>query len=249
VTKVIRSSRDLLLLQMGDGSLLAVSCDAAGGIGAKPHDKVKTNPRIVGRFTARVALMELLAVGADPTSIVATLPIEPEPTGAQVLKGITDEVRYAGLGRLPTICSSEKNVRVSQTGVGVTVLGLLHRSKLKIGKCKPRDEIVAIGEPRVREEVLEGQRRGLIADTREMLKLEPVHEIIPVGSKGIMHEAEILAKDSQLSLSPTKSQVDLEKSAGPSCVLLCAIANGASNKLKRITKSKPVNTVAILYSK
>jgi hypothetical protein len=232
--------------------LLAVSCDAAGGIGAKPHDKVKVNPRIVGRFTARVALMELLAVGADPISIVATLPTEPEPTGAQLLKGIMDEVRYASLGHLPTICSSEKNVRVNQTGVGVTVLGSLHRSRLMIGKCKPGDELVAIGEPRVREEVLEGQRRGLIADTRDVCKIRNlacVHEIIPVGSKGIMHEAEILAKDSQLSLNPTKSQLDLKKSAGPSCVLLCAVANETSNKLKRITKSKPVNRVAILKSK
>ena len=144
--RAIRTNRDLLILRIDRGRLLVVSCDAAGGIGSKPHDKVKASPRIVGRMTARVALMELLAVGADPISIAGTLAVEPEPTGNQVLRGIADEIRTAGLHGLPIICSSEKNVKVSQTGVGVTAFGSLANSRLKIGRCRPGDELVAVGE-------------------------------------------------------------------------------------------------------
>src|SRR5271157_3628955 len=108
----IPTSRDLLILRVDLKRLLVVSCDAAGGIGSKPHDKVKASPRIVGRMTARVALMEILATGADPISITGTFAVEPEPTGNQVLRGIEDEIRYAGIGDLPIVCSSEKNVRV-----------------------------------------------------------------------------------------------------------------------------------------
>jgi hypothetical protein len=203
-------------------------------------------------MTARVALMELLAVGADPISIAGTLAVEPEPTGNQILRGIEDEVRYAGFGGLPTICSSEKNVTVHQTGVGVTALGSLASSRLMIGRCRDKDELVAIGEPRVRDEVLEGERRRLIADTKDVCKLRKfsfVHEIIPVGSKGILHEARILAKDSKLSLSQANSRVDLKKSAGPSTVLLCAIPNGRLNDLKRVVGGKPTSTIGYFHSR
>ena len=250
--RTIRTNRDLLLLQISLGRLLVVSCDAAGGIGSKPHDKVKVNPRVVGRMTARVALMELLAVGADPISIAGTLAVEPEPTGNQVLKGIVDETRYAGLGGLRIICSSEKNVRVTQTGVGVTALGSLASSRLMIGRCRPGDELIAIGEPRVKDEVLEGERHRLIADTKDVCKLRKfsfVHEIIPVGSKGILHEARILAKESKLSLTIANSHIDLKKSAGPSTVLLCAIPNGRLNHVRRIVSGKPTCTIAYFHSR
>jgi hypothetical protein len=246
----VRTSRDLLLLQIGNGRLLVVSCDAAGGIGSKRHDRVKVDARVVGRFTARVALMELLAISADPVSIAATLATEPEPSGNQVLKGIVDELRYAGFSHVPIICSTEKNVSVSQTGVGVTALGSLPSSRLKIGKCKPGDELVAIGEPSVRDEVLEGERLGLIADTRDVCKLRSlsyVHEMIPVGSRGISREARLLAKDSDVSLRINNSELDLKKSAGPSSVLLCAIASGLSHKLKRVSIYKPATTIGYFY--
>ncbi|HUK50425.1 MAG TPA: hypothetical protein VLV18_05270 [Terriglobales bacterium] len=246
---IIHTGRDLLLLPIGGSRLFAMSCDAAGGIGAKLRDRVKTSPRVVGRFTARVAMMEVLAIGADPVSVAATLSVEPKPSGNQILKGIKDEIREARTGKLPILCSSEKNVTVSQTGIGVTVLGVLRRSQVMIGKCKPGDELVAIGEPRVRKEVLEGARRGIIADTGDVCKLRNldfVHELIPVGSKGILHEATTLANDSELVLRLANSNIDLRKSAGPSCVLLCAIANGTFDQLKRVMKRKPLNKIGFL---
>jgi selenophosphate synthetase-related protein len=196
--------------------------------------------------------MELLATGADPISITGTFAVEPEPTGNQILRGIVNEVRYAGIGYLPILCSSEKNVRVSQTSVGVTVLGSLTSSRLMIGRCRPGDELVAIGEPRVRDEVLVGARRRLIADTKDVCRLRKlsfVHEIIPVGSKGILHEARILAKESKLSLTLASSHIDLEKSAGPSTVLLCAIPSGCLDHVKRIVSGKPTSTIGHFHSR
>lgn len=250
--RMVRTSRDLLLLRIGGDRLLVVSCDSAGGIGSKPYDKVRASPRVVGRMTARVALMELLAVGADPISIAATLAVEPKPTGNQILRGIVDEVRHAGCGRLPMVCSSEKNVSVSQTGVGVTVLGSLASSRLMIGRCRPGDELVAIGEPRVKDEILEGERHRLIADTKDVRKLRKislVREMIPVGSKGIFHEAGILAKDSKLSISHGTSLVDLGKSAGPSTVLLCVVPMGHLDDLKRVVRGKPTATIGYFRSR
>lgn len=154
--RLIRTCRDVLLLRVSRDRLLAVSCDAAGGIGSKPHDKVRAHPRLLGKMTARVALMELLAVGAAPVALAGTLSVEPEPTGNEVMKGMLAEVRYAQLRNVQILSSSEKNVKVSQTGIGVTAIGFISTSNLKTGRCTPGDEIVAVGEPYVGQEVLRG---------------------------------------------------------------------------------------------
>ena len=145
--------------------------------------------------------MELLAIGADPTAIVGTLSVEPEPTGNQIIKGMLDEVRYARLRNVQILSSSEKNVKVSQTGIGVTAMGFVSTSRLKVGRCRPGDEVVAVGEPHVGHEVLRAAASRKIADSLDISKVRDkpfVHEIIPVGSRGILKEARTMAKDSNL---------------------------------------------------
>ena len=72
-----------------------------------------------------------------------------------------------------------------------------------------------------RYEVLRGERAKSIAGMRDvnaLLELHFVHEIIPVGSKGILKEATI----------------DMSKSAGPATVVLCAIAPSRWPELQEI---------------
>lgn len=247
--KSIRTRRDLLLLRVSRDRLLTVSCDAAGGIGSKPHDKVRAHPRLLGKMTARVALMELLAIGASPIAITGTLSVEPKPTGDQVVKGMLAEVRYARLRNVQILASSEKNVKVGQTGIGVTAIGFVSTSNLKMGLCRSGDEVVAVGEPHVGQEVLRGEASRKIADTLDIIKIREksfVHEIIPVGSRGILKEARTLAKDSDLSIRLLKSQrVDLKKSAGPATVLVCALRAGSFRKVEALLH-KPTRVIGYL---
>jgi hypothetical protein len=249
----VNTNRDPVLLRINKEQLLAVSCDAAGGIGSKPQDVVRAHPRIVGRMTTRVALMELLAIGADPVILVGTLCVEPKPTARQVIKGMLDEVRYAGLSNMRFLCSTEKNIVVGQTGIGVTGIGLVSPSKLKIGRCKPGDVIVAIGEPHVGKEVLAGEKNRKLADTRDVCQIRKkpfVHEIIPVGSQGIFYEARTLAKDSKLTLRLNDSQeINLRKSAGPATVLLCAFAKESSRQMEDAVVDKPISMIGQLFHK
>ena len=238
VPRAVRTSRDVLLLNVSRDRLLAVSCDAAGGIGSKLHDNVRANPRLLGKMTARVALMELLAIGANPIALTGTLSVEPEPTGNQVIKGMLAEMRYARLRNLQVLCSSEKNVKVSQTGIGVTAIGFVSTFNLKTGRCIPGDEVVAVGEPHVGQEVLRGEQSRKIADTLDIVKVRDksfVHELIPVGSRGILEEARTMAKDSNLSIRLLGPQrVDLKKSAGPATVLLFALREGSFRKVEAL---------------
>jgi len=247
---VVKTARDVRLFRIDRERIVVVSCDSAGGIGPKRLDKVKVDSRMVGRFTARVALMEALSVGAYPICIVNTLTVEPEPAGAQIIKGIRAEVRYARLDRRIVITgSTEKNVLVSQTGVGVTVVGIVTPRSLRVGRSKPGDAVVAIGLPHVRDEVILAEKERRIADTRDalsLLDLHFIHDIIPVGSQGILHEAQTIAEDSDLrfTLGP-RVEVDVRKSAGPATVLLCTCSNSDLEQLTGLIE-KPMNLIGTL---
>jgi selenophosphate synthetase-related protein len=200
-------------------------------------------------MTARVALMELLAIGANPVALAGTLSVEPEPTGNQVIRGMLAEVRYARLRNVQVLFSSEKNVKVSQTGIGVTAIGFVSTSNLRTGRCRPGDEVVAVGEPHVGQEVPRGEASRKIADTLDVVKVREksfVHEIIPVGSRGILEEARTMANDSNLSIRLLGSQrVDLKKSAGPATVLLCALREGSFRKVEALL-DKPTSVIGQL---
>ena len=73
-----------------------------------------------------------------------------------------------------------------------------------------------------------------------------VHEIIPVGSTGILHEVETLAKGASLKFKiAEQNQVDIEKSAGPATVILATLKQEDLKKLKGKI-DKPFNVVAYL---
>ncbi len=56
--------RDLTLVTLDEGRVLVVACDSAGGIGPKELDSVKVPGYVLGRFTARVALIRCWPPGA-----------------------------------------------------------------------------------------------------------------------------------------------------------------------------------------
>lgn len=228
-----RRVRDLLILQVG-GPLLVIGCDSCGGVGPKERDVVRVPSYIVGRFTSRVALMEVMASGASPVCLVDTLCCEPDPAGAEVLRGIEDELAAAGLaGRVEVTGSSEKNIPVVQTGVGVTVIGVAAGGGLRLGTSERGDEVVCAGASKVGSEISLDDRE--IADIPALSRLmgaREAHEVVPAGSRGILHEARELAASSGLSFVAVEPPpVDLLKSAGPATCLVATVEPGASKRL------------------
>ena len=249
----ITTSRDVLLLRIDKTRSMAISCDAAGAIGSKLLDTIKADATLVGQLTARVALMELLAIGANPVAISGTFSAEPKPTGESVIRGIKQEIRLGHLSKLKIVCSSEKNFKVKQTGIGITAIGLVPNSMIKVGRCKHGDEIVAIGELSVGREVIQAEANRRIADTLDVVKLRKspwVHELIPVGSRGILYEAKVIAKDSGMSFEPSAPHpINLKKSAGPATVLLVAIRKGSFSGIRQILDRKRVRKVGTLQKR
>lgn len=215
--------RDLTLLDLPGGARLLVACDASGGIGPKPQDVVSFPAYGVGRFIARVPLMEAVAAGGRPVALVNNCCVEPDPTGMELLRGIRDEARLAGLDDGAITGSFEKNIPVVQTGLGVTVLALAERP---LGKAAAGDLVVALGYPKVGPEVTLDDPE--IVDLPEVISLARnpvVHDILPVGSRGIARELGDLAGSAGLEaeLYPAEPGWDLSKSAGPSTCCLFAV--------------------------
>ena len=56
--------RDLTKIALGGGFSLVIAVDSDGGIGSRDHDIVRVPEYVLGRFAARVPLMEIIACGA-----------------------------------------------------------------------------------------------------------------------------------------------------------------------------------------
>jgi hypothetical protein len=106
--------------------------------------------------------------------------------------------------------------------------------------------IVAIGNPKVGDEVIAAEARGEIADLKnvtQLLQRKYVHDIAPVGGFGIANEARMMAYGVGRQLKLLEVQgLDLNKSAGPATVILATIDR---EKLEDLTSliPKPINVV------
>ena len=186
------SVMDDVTLVRGAGEQLVVACDSCAGAGDKPHDHVHVTPYTVGRFTCRVPLLEVLALGAQPFLVVSAIGVEPEPTGAEILRGIRDEMRTAGVPDGSVLISTEKNMPVSQTAAGVTVLAGLPRGFMRYGLGRAGDMVAAVGLPKVGAEVcLDDPEIADIPTLQLALAFPFLREALPVGSAGIAREADL----------------------------------------------------------
>lgn len=238
---------DVSIIKIPTGHAIVVGSTSSGAVGPKVMDKVKVDGKILGKFLARVALMDVTATGAFPLLLSVTLGVEKDPTGNQIIEGIKREARVLGLDPNQVLLeNTEDNFETLQTGAGLTVIGFANEDELRLGKTCPGDLVVAIGKPKVGDEVIPAEVKGEIADLKNVVQLSQkryVHDIAPVGTFGIANEARMLAfgVGRQLKLLDVQG-LDLSKSAGPATVILASVDK---EKLEELTSliSKPINVI------
>jgi hypothetical protein len=208
-------------------------------------DAVAAPGETVGRFTARVALLELVAVGAEPLALVDGLAVEPGPTSQAILDGIRAELIAAGIPDLPVTGSLEKNLHTTMTAVTVTAVGLIRSGPAKTGRAG--DRLVVIGVPKVGGEVRLGD--PTLADVpaaRALLQHPAVHALIPAGSGGVLPECEVLAAEAGCDFQLDEPEApSLRKSAGPATCLVAAVDPAAVAALAQLVR-QPVWAVGRL---
>lgn len=238
---------DIAILKVPTGHAIVVGSTSSGGVGPKSMDELKVQGRVVGKFMARVALMDVAATGAFPLLLSVTLGVEKEPTGREILEGIRAEAMVLGLEPNQVMMeNTEDNFTTIQTGAGLTVIGFANEDELRLGKTSPGDVVTAIGKPKVGEEVISAEVRGEIADLRDIITLTQkkfIHDIVAVGTFGISYEAKMMAYavGRQVKLAE-ESGIDLVKTAGPASVILVTLNREKLEDLKALLQ-KPITVV------
>jgi len=242
--------RDVEVVSLNQEQFLVVACDSCGAIGPKELDCVQLPASITGRLTVRVALLEVLVTGAVPKIITVAISNELEQTGLGILEGVRDELSSIGLAEVPMVISTEKNVLTRQTGLGISVVGICNKQDLRIQTSKPGDFVYSLGLPKVGSEVTSPVDPEIIQGQHVMslLKKNSIHDILPIGSRGIRAEAEQLARNASCQFNEGAcGAVNLIKSAGPStCLIFTSPINFQCidlgslpfHKLGNLTKSK-----------
>jgi selenophosphate synthetase-related protein len=238
---------DVSVLKVPTGHAIVVGSTSSGGVGPKALDEISVQGRVLGKFLARVALMDVTATGAYPLLLSVTLGVEKEPTGREIVEGIRNEVMVLGLEPNQVIMeNTEENFETKQTGVGLTVVGFANEDELRLGKTMPGDVLLAVGKPKVGEEVLPAEVRGEIADLRNVTLLSQkkyVHDIMAVGTFGIANDARIMAYavGRQLKFSD-HPEVELDVSAGPATVVLFTVEKEKVDEVKLMLR-KPIAVI------
>lgn len=215
--------RDVEIAQIDSNYSIITACDSCGGIGLKQNDVVRFHPGIVGSFTARVALMEVLSVNAIPKTISIAISSEPYPTGEEIIKGIAEELKSAAFEELPMAISTEKNIPTSQTALGITVVGICKNDDIRVARSKPGNLVYCLGIPKVGNEITGTADVDIaqISHIKQLLLLKGVCDIVPVGSKGILAETEMICQNTHCRfICKPEGNIDIHRSAGPSTCLV-----------------------------
>lgn len=216
--------RDILYWIDG-ASAYVLACDSNAGIGERPNDALRQSPVETGYSAAKVALMEVLAVGATPFVLTDSLGGPRDEYGEQVLDGI--RMAIAEVDADVTLTGSdETNVATEQTAVGVTVLGRTAVSALRLGGAGQGDVLACVGVPKDGLIVPYTEGEDDVAnlhDVQHAARLDIVRELLPVGSRGVAYEAQQLAAGADSIVRFIESPIDLVISAGSSTCFLVAL--------------------------
>ncbi|WP_461202292.1 ATPase [Anoxybacillus sp. TBDG-1] len=207
--------RDVLCVPLDEQHELVFATDCSGGIGLKQHDVVHVPYDVVGYYGARVALMELLSIGATPNAFILQNFVDDRSWEALVT-GVQQTMIELQLS-LPVTGSSESNMTLMQSAVGFVAVGMVRKANKRVS-ITPTDACWAvIGEPLVGEAVIHKKDRIIpLSLFRMLLQVDGVYEMIPIGSKGIWHEWKLVHGD-----IPIHCPLPLHASAGPAtCVLV-----------------------------
>lgn len=236
-------------MDLGDRSLV-FSCDTSSSSGEKSSDYLNVSPELTARYCLRVALIELLAINANPTMTFNLFGNELNPTGEKMMEGIQSELELAGFPELMQNGSTEENMPTSMTSLSVLLVGEASNDEILINKAKVGNLVVQIGRRAVGTEVLEFEKKMIrYEDVKKLRSLPKVKEIVPVGSKGILYEAETLAEVNGLSFKLDNNLQDdpeLNKSAGPASTVLIAVEEEMLDTIIETFKDREVRLIGSL---
>jgi hypothetical protein len=226
--------RNVLTLPFQGKDTLIIAADNSGAIGMKRNDLVVVPYETTAYYSFRVAVMECMAAGGEPISVVLTNFCGDEawdPLTSGIQKGL-NELHL----KVPITGSTESNFDMQQSAIGIIVLG-----KKTIEKTEPlfneQSKLAIIGLPLVGNEVIvQADQIVPLPIFQKISRLEGI-TVWPAGSKGIFSELNKMFKHKEFLKDQVITDVDIEKSSGPATCFIVLFQESLETEVKKIAKS------------
>lgn len=242
----IKKVRDLIIISIDEEKAMIIACDSCGSIGNKEYDVLKVEPFITGKYGVRVGLLEVMAANAQVVTVIDNVCAEMEPTGRKIIRGIESELSNAGLTNVALGGSTEENFPAFSTGLGVTVIGIANKKDIKVNSIEKSSVIYSVGVPKVGSELDYYDDKDIFqySTLKELLSKGGVYEIVPVGSKGILYEAQELARsNNRVFTLECDSNIDIHRSAGPATIAIVCVDEAIEDEIKNIPNSYKIGRI------
>lgn len=223
---------------MRDGSVipfsdhfLVITSDNSGGIGSKEQDVVHVSYDTVSYYAFRVAVMECLSMGALPISVIITN-FCGDREWTDLVRGVERGLRELGLQNIDITGSSETNIPLVQSAVGVVVIGKMRTKPLPALQLSDELRFAVIGKPLVGEDVIDYKKDiAPLPLFQWICEQAQVVGVMPVGSKGILYEVNQFVS-SNFQENGVQVELDVHKSAGPSTCFIVAYEKNIHETLR-----------------
>ncbi len=213
--------RDITRIPFQEGMDWIIASDISSGIGMQDHDVLHVPYAMVGAFATRVAMLELLCAGGTVKAIQYLVGGAYDTVAVPVIEGIQEELERAGIA-VPINGSHESNMIVSTTSVGITALG---SGPAEVPCTGEPYAVYVLGRPLVGTEVLDYPEWIVTyEEVRKALAHPGTERVIPVGSRGIRQELDVLRHLQGHGIDTVDVTDDvLDHSGGPATSVVVAV--------------------------
>lgn len=221
--------RDVLHIPFNSEESVVIASDNSGAIGLKAEDAVKVPYEMVSYYSFRVAVMECIAAGAEPFAVTLQNFCGEEAWQA-LMAGIKKGLSELELDRVPIMGSTESNFTLSQSAIGMTVLGKMSEN-MSESMFSEETRVAVIGVPLVGNELVEREEEAAPLSLFKKICALPDVVTLPVGSKGILFELNGLFSNKVFAAHEIDTNLDLLKSSGPSTCFIAAYPEGKKDEV------------------
>lgn len=237
--------RDLNLIRVPEASLV-FTCDSIGSVGALAFDAFHRTPDEAGRSYFKSVWMELLASGAEPIALYGDFSYQETDCERQICQSIREELRILGSDPAIFHASFGEAANPKCTSFGITAVGRVPSSGLRLGRSAAGDAVFALGLPSSKDDQTQ---QCTPQDVQRLVSCGSVHEILPCGSHGIRGELSSLVQTTglQFDLLPGNPLCnELDSSCGPAGVLLVTAVPNILSQLEVLCPNHPITLLGTL---
>lgn len=225
--------RDSITIPFHGENSLIIASDNSGAIGMKEHDQVHVPYETVAYFSFRVAVMECIAAGGVPISVVLHNFCGNEPWG-ELVNGVQNGLNELGLQDVSITGSTESNFSLLQSAVGLIVIGKKTNRNSTEKSYEKQLKFAVIGMPLVGGEVIEHDDQIAPLYLFQKISRLPDTMVWPVGSKGILYEMNQIFPNKKFSMDTIITDLDSLKSSGPATCFITVYNANQEELLKKI---------------